>query len=627
MPLERYMSYDPTLDPGTAGQIIGTGSIGGKAKGLVFAARVVRDLTRRGGGAGTAGDTGTVTADGTGAGSTDHAGTGTSATTGAMGIAAAGIEIPEARFIADGVFEEFLHINHLPPPGMEPLGETTLHRFHDAQLPGWLWPHLYDLVTRMDFPLAVRSSSRLEDSPHASFAGKYLTVFLPNNGSPDERVAALAAAIRQVYASTYGPDASEYRRRHGLSGDAMAVIVQRLAGRRRGRYFYPELAGVGHSRNYRRWTERIQVEDGVMRVVFGLGTRSTGRGYARVICPAHPRLRPEGHDPAAMARYAQEVVDVLDLKAGVTRSVNINDEPGLAFACPGGPGYLQVYDAGRNELRSARGHSWLDPGEKYVFTFPALERYARQVMDTTTFLFRLLEEEMGMPVDLEFAAEPAEGWYYLVQARPLWSWEEYRPVQVPADARGVILRGNRMLSNGEMTAHWLVMVDPGAYAATADKYAVARAVGEINRRLAGERYILVGPGRWGSTNPALGVPVHYQEISNCGVLVEIGTTTGSFTPEFSWGTHFFADLEADRVLYMPVIDGAPGNLIDWRYFAAAGAGGGSGGDGAAVGGVAAAGGSTADAHGHPAVRVYRGDFAVYMDASRPLGVVTSRGWE
>ncbi len=573
---ERYLHYDPLPGAAAVGPIIGSGSIGGKAKGLVFAHEALSAVARQTFPGGFAPDD-----------------------------IAAVIEIPPVYVIADGVFAEFLAINHLPPPGIEPLDEETKNRFQDAQFPAWLDPVLARIVTEMDFPLAVRSSSRLEDSPHASFAGKYLTVFLSNTGPVEARVRALAEAIRRVYFSTYGLDATEYRRRHNLDGDSMAVIVQKLAGRARGRYFYPELAGVGHSHNYRRWTERIAVEDGVMRVVFGLGTRSTGRGYARVICPAHPRLRPEGQDPAAVARYAQEIVDVLDLETGATLSVNINDEPALAFGTSGGPGYLQIYDAGRRELRSARGDPVLSPREKYVFTFPALERSARMVIDATSYLFRLLEAKMEVPVDLEFAAEPADDRYYLIQARPLWSWEEYRPVHVPAGEKGVILRGNRMLTNGERTARWLVVVDPAAYASTADKHSVARAVGNLNRKLAGERYILVGPGRWGSTSPGLGVPVRYGEISNCGVLVELGTVAGDFTPEFSWGTHFFADLEQDGILYMPVIDGAPDNLVDWQYFSA----------GAGI--IATS--------GHPAVRVFQGEFAVYMDARRPEGVVIDRG--
>ena len=254
---------------------------------------------------------------------------------------------------------------------------------------------------------------------------------------------------------------------------------------------------------------------------------------------------------------------------------------------------------------AVRSSSLLEDHARYsvIFTFAHLDRYYPELLRTIQALFDVLEEGMGMPVDIEFACEPEERVVYLVQARPLSQLEEYNRVTIPSGIReeDIILKGDRMLTNGLLAGvKWLVYVDPYRYQAAPDKHSVARAVGIVNEELRGERYILVGPGRWGSSHISLGVPVRYSEICNAGLLVELGIKNEGFVPELSYGTHFFADLENDRVLYLPVFDSIPTNIFreDWFF--------------SAPRKVAA----------HPAVFVYRGEFSAFLDGEANIGVVT-----
>ncbi len=566
-PVPPMQRFDPrNLDPKPT--IVGEGTIGGKARGFLFAREVCRREPFRG---------------------------------------ARQIRFPESAFIATGLFEAFLEHNGFSGTDWEAEDhEVVVERFSRASLPPGLEAELGRLVQTMPYPLAIRSSSRLEDDPVFSLAGKYLTTFIPNQGDVQDRVEQLGRALRLIYASTYNPTAVAYRRRHGLPRESMAVIVQQLVGRRRDHLFYPELAGVGFSRNFRCWSERIRPEHGMARVVFGLGTRCTGRGYARTISFSNPRLRPEGYNPRAVAKYSQETVDALDLDSGEVIAFNINERRDLVALHPLFNAFAQIFDARTGELRSAAGRTTdLRPEQRYVFSFPALDRACPTLVRQLRSLFEALEAAMATAVDVEFTFETAEDEFAVVQARPLSSWEEYSTVRVPEDLEPdqVLLRGDRMLTNGQLEdASVLVYVDPWAYEGAPDKYAVARAVGRVNQELAGRRYVLVGPGRWGSTNPQLGVPVRYHELANAGCIVELGVGHGHYTPELSYGTHFFADLDVDRILYLPVFDHLPDNVFNRAWFERA----------------------PHREAGHPAVRVYEGPLAVYLDGERQEGVVITR---
>ncbi|MCS7233255.1 MAG: PEP/pyruvate-binding domain-containing protein [Synergistetes bacterium] len=555
----EYVNFNPRGYVKEKAHILGEGSLGGKAKGLLFAKYILENLEE---------------------------------------IPPWPVYIPPSRFISTEVFDDFIKINSLEEVVEKGDWDEVKKAFDKALLPDSVIADLQKWVYEMDYPLAVRSSSLLEDNIKYSFAGKYLTLFISNRGSVEERIKGLVCAIKKVYASTYSPSAQEYRKKRSLTDEKMGVIIQQLIGRTRGVEFYPEIAGVGFSRNYRRWTERIRIEDGVVRIVFGLGTRCTGRNYARIFSLSNLALRPEGSNPYEIMRYSQENFDLLDLGTGEFKTYNINDRKDLIKYHPHFDKLASLFSF---ESGMVIPFSAVNDG-KIIFTFDGFPKTYPNFFRLIGFLFRLFEKKMGMPVDVEFASEPRESFFALVQLRPLLSYESYRPVAIPKGIpeHKIILRGNKMLTNGMLRGvRYLVYVDPWKYMEIFNPYSVAREIGRINRSLEGERFILIGPGRWGSTNPRQGVPIEYSEISNCGIIVEIGILEKGFTPELSYGTHFFADLDIDGILYLPVFIGADGNLFNKNWFDS----------------------KEYEMTKHPAIRIYRGSFSVYLDGNRVIGVV------
>lgn len=451
-------------------------------------------------------------------------------------------------------------------------------------------------------PLAIRSSSLLEDSVALAFAGKYDTCFSPNCGTREERFIKLESAVKKVFASLFNPSARAYREKHGKkhSDESMAVLVQSLSGKKHAGYFYPELAGTLFSRVFRRPNPRIRKEDGLMRLCFGLGTRTVDRCAARIFYLTNPSLRPAGNLPAQIAEASQENFDYIDREHGafmtgaLSMFSNFLRKEHRNFGA-----YVQHY--ADNFLYSTLA----DPDEptRPLFSFPELHIRERELFDTSKKLLKHMEEVSGMPVDIEFTYETNPKAFQLLQMRPLAAYEEMSRVELPSVPKErVVFKGNRMVSNGllENITH-LVYVSPELYKENWDPSTAARAIGEVNKKLHGTRYILAGPGRWGSRNPALGVPIWYAEICNCGCLVEISVPELNFSPELSFGTHFFLDMDSDGTLYLPVFSNQSGNVFNRGWL---------------------------DSHSyktgeHPSVRVYEGDFSVFLDGEDESGFIVT----
>ncbi|TYP53325.1 PEP/pyruvate-binding domain-containing protein [Thermosediminibacter litoriperuensis] len=567
--LKEYIAFDPLQYERFRQQTLGCGTIGGKAKGFLYSKIILRENNDE---------------------------------------ILANVMIPPSYFIATSVYEDFLEkngISKIIEESPQDLGRIQ-GAIMEGEFPGYVNDFLKRVLSIMKCPLAIRSSSMLEDSVKYSFAGKYFTTFIPNRGGEKERLHQLAGAIKQVYASTFGKNAVVYRKKHGLAEEKMAVIIQQLFGKQRGDGFYPEIAGVGFSQNYRRFTERIRKEDGVVRMVFGLGTRSTGRGYARTFSLTNLELRPEGNNAQEIAKYSQETFDMLNLETGKLESYNINERLDLIPYHRGFNRLCSLYSAAENAIKDIPPVvTSISPGDKLIFTFDRFPAYKPRFFTLMKYLFSVLEDAMGIAVDVEWAYELEEPRFALIQVRPMSSWEEYRKVRIPEGIKkeDIILAGDRMLTNGMVQGiKYLVYVDHDEFHASPDKFAIAREVGRVNENLAGERYILVGPGRWGSSNPMLGVPVNYNEICNCGVLIEVGIQRKSFTPELSYGTHFFAGLELDGILYMPVFDSIETNIINFDWFRNA----------------------PRKATGHRAVWIYEGEFDVYLDGDNMKGIILKK---
>jgi hypothetical protein len=426
-------------------------------------------------------------------------------------------------------------------------------------------------------PLIVRSSSLLEDSFEASFAGKYESFFCPNQGTGKENLKALTQAISCIYASVLSPEALVYRRHHGLTDydERMAILIQPVQGSRYRNYFFPTLAGVAFGRNPFRWTQRIRREDGFVRLVWGLGTRAVDRvpdDHPRTIALSHPELRPE-QTARDMYRYSQHVVDVLDLGENAFKSLPITDL--LARDYP----FVR-------ELASLDRGDWLQPvltmaidfdPSKVVITFDNL-------LSSTDFvplmraMLRKLERQLQYAVDVEFTVEIVPGSsgpqlvIHLLQCRPLSSrdWAQVPPIPTDIPAEDRLFSASQLVPQGHVSGiRYIVYVDPRRYHKTPDyatKTELARVVGLLNQRLQGQQFILVGPGRWGSTDIDAGVRVTYYDIYNASVLVEVEIGEAGAAPEASYGTHFFQDLVEARIYPLALYPGEPGTVFNWTFF-------------------------------------------------------------
>lgn len=566
-----YKKFDPRLYYEERGWLIGDGRLGGKAKGLSFAHKILmeRDLL-------------------------------------------ADVALPEYSFvITTAVFEDFMEINNL----WERLRELREHSdapelyriCQESVLPEYISDKLEMVLDKIDGPISVRSSSILEDDVNLSFAGKYATIFIANQGDRESRRADLERSIKIIYASTYNPAAREYKRKHGIKwgGERMGVLIQPLIGKAIGHMYYPELAGAAFSQVFRRPSPRIKKEDGVARICFGLGTRTVDRSFARTFYLTNPHLRPEGNKPEQIVIHSQEQFDYVDLGQNIFTTKRLSDSIDLITKSHRmAQAFIQWYDGSMFHWLFADTNDMHFP--RPVFTFSDLPKRCPKLFSRIKNLLTLFEREMEVPVDIEFTYETVNDAFTLVQLRPLSVYKDLGRVEIPAGIpeEKILLKGDRMVANGRLeNIRHIVYVVPEMYWNRSDFHEVARAVGNLNAELEGESYLLIGPGRWGSSNPLLGVPVQYSELSNSGCLVEIGIPSRGVSPELSYGTHFFLDLDGDNILYLPVFDGMKNNIYNREWFE----------------------NHPWEETSHPAVRHYSGNFEVLLDGESENGIIIDRG--
>ncbi len=410
-------------------------------------------------------------------------------------------------------------------------------------------------------PLIVRSSSLLEDRIGAAFSGKYKSLFLANQGTKRERLEALLDAIAEVYASTFGPDPIEYREERGLLdfSEEMGIMIQEVVGKRVGKYFFPAFAGMAVSNNEFRWSPRIEREDGLVRLVPGLGTRAVDRlsdDYPVLVAPGKPGLR-VNVTPDEIYRYSPKEIDVIDLETNRFETVNIRDlfeEVGSGY--PGLRDIISLYDGEMIRSPSGLSAGMGEDDSDLVATFDGLINRTSFVRRMRTIL-TTLESTLDIPVDIEFASDGKH--FYLLQCRAQGYSAESIPAPIPKDIppNDIVFSANRYVSNGLVpdVSH-IVYVDPGKYGELAEKkdlLDVGRAVGRLNKILPKRQFVLMGPGRWGSRGDIkLGVPVTYSDINNTAMLIEIARMKGGYVPDLSFGTHFFQDLVEAGIRYLPL---------------------------------------------------------------------------
>ena len=495
--------------------------------------------------------------------------------------------IPDSYFIASDVFYEFKVMNNLLGftkqkyrSKEEILAEHALiyERHMQAQLPGYVVNRLHELLEQWgNTPMIFRSSSLLEDSFETAFAGKYESIFLPNQGTLEENLAAAQNAIRQIYASTLSPDVLMYRKQMGHVDfdERMAILIQKVEGRHFGQYFFPVMAGVGFSRNPFRWNPKIRREDGLLRLVCGLGTHAVDRvaqDYPRMVALSHPQLRPE-RSVGELRRYSQHFIDVLDLKDNSFKTLPI-----MRVLDPSFPAMRLMASQDEGDyLQPFATISLLAEPKRLVFTFDQLLQ-GTQFPKVMRYLLASLQKRYQRPVDIEYTVDVTETWpeakfrITLLQCRPLSQHEVFSTQRIPRDISDAdrLFTAHRQIPEGLVERiRYIVYVKPAYMNIDTNerRLEVARVIGRVNEHLEGERFILMGPGRWGSSDIFLGVKATYADLYNTRALIEIAIPNQSGgTPEMAYGTHFFQDLVESKIFPLALYPYDPPSYFNWDFF-------------------------------------------------------------
>jgi hypothetical protein len=543
-------------------RLIGTGFIGGKAVGMLLANKIVAkddlDLSRH-------------------------------------------LEPHDSFYIGSDVFYTYLvengcwklRVEQKTKEGYFKVAAELRERFLEGKFPDQIREQFQEMIEYFgQSPIIVRSSSLLEDAFGNAFAGKYESVFCVNQGSPEQRYADFEDAVRTVYASTMSKDALTYRLQRGLDqkDEQMALLVQRVSGSYRNGYFFPDLAGVGMSHNAFVWKSDLDPKAGMLRLVFGLGTRAVNRvedDYPRIIALDEPLVRPvSGMND--VRKYSQHLVDLLDTRKNAFRTVSFQQLIRSVFGVLHSP-----QDSGRRTQHEERGtqhildlvavrdhqlarqarQKGIGNVEYWLLTFEKLltETSFTQIMQN---ILKVLESHYQYPVDIEFTVNFTRDQKLLInllQCRPLQTRGQQGQVEIPEqiDSEQILFSCEGKFMGGSICQDIkkVVYVDPKAYIdlPLSGKYDIARLVGELNRQIEtkdAEPTILFGPGRWGTTTPSLGVPVSFHEINKFAILAEIAYEGGNLMPELSFGTHFFQDLVEGDIFYVALFPEKPGTVFN-----------------------------------------------------------------
>jgi len=491
----------------------------------------------------------------------------------------ANVKMPKTWYISSDVMILFMYYNNLEEmleQKYKPIDEVRKEYSHLIQL--FKNSHFPNEIVQGismaldDFgnsPLIVRSSSILEDRLGSAFSGKYKSLFLANQGTKLENLEALLDAIAEVYASTLGPDPMQYRSERGLIDfhEEMGIMIQEVVGKKVGDYFFPAFAGVAFSNNEFRWSPRIKREDGLIRLVPGLGTRAVDRlsdDYPILVAAGQPGLR-TNVSLEDMVRYSPQKMDVLNLKTNAFETIEIKDlmkKYGNEY--PEIEKMVSLYE--RDHLKKPMPFQTDFTEEDSIFTFDGLINESPFIKRIDAIL-KSLQNTLAYPVDIEFACDGQD--FHLLQCRPQ-SYSKYDapspiPKDIPEDK--TIFTANRYISNGTVPdiTH-IVYVNPDQYSKIEtinELKSIGRAIGKLNQILPKRQFILMGPGRWGSRGDIkLGVNVTYSDINNTAVLIEVARKKGNYVPDLSFGTHFFQDLVEASIRYLPLYPDEKENILN-----------------------------------------------------------------
>jgi hypothetical protein len=494
---------------------------------------------------------------------------------------------PESWFLGTNLMYDFMSRNGLmgwnrqkykTPEKIEEQYPRILQDYLQGEFPADLLGGLREMLRQLHGkPLIVRSSSLLEDNFQTSFAGKYDSFFCPNQGSEEENLEDLKEAIIRVYASTLRLEPLLYRRSKDLVffDEQMGILIQVVAGKPFGRYFFPDAAGVGFSRNLYRWSPRIKRDDGFLRLVWGLGTRAVDNtsDYPRLVSLSTPTLRPEA-STKSVQRYSQQFIDLIDLQANA-----LVTQPVRAVLTPRYPALRYIAQLNKDGFLSPiRANLTADQIDHLVITCDELLRRTDFPAHMKEML-QVLERAYGFPIDLEFAiditnANPAALDYRisLLQCRPQSHLADVE-VRLPErlDPASILFATPRMVPRGQVCGiSHLIYVPPEQYFALPTENArilIGRGISAINQAFknAGITYIALAPGRWGTSNSDLGVRVGYTDIFHARALVELTGFGAGPALEPSFGTHFFQDLMESNTYPLHINAEEPDTAFDRAF--------------------------------------------------------------
>jgi hypothetical protein len=520
---------------------IGGGSLGGKARGLAFVRRLLSEWR--------------------------------------LGRAFEGVtvHVPSAVVVGTDVFDRFLDQADLRDLAIaEEDDERIRERFLEAPFPEDARRDLAALLVRVDCPLAIRSSSLLEDSRYQPFSGVYETLMLANDHPfLDVRLARLIRAIKRVYASIFSQHSKAYIRAtpYRLEEEKMAVIVQKVVGAAHGPRFYPDFAGVARSHNFYPMPP-LAAEDGIAAVALGLGRTVVEGGNCLRFCPRYPRQVAQLSSVDGMLRSSQRAFWALDVRGGEVEDPRGTAETQFDLQAAEADGTLDAlastYSSEDHAVRDGTSRA----GLRLVTFAPILKQDAFPLAEILGRLLEVGAWGMAGPVEIEFAASlsrasPIPSEFGILQLRPLALSRETEQLAIEAvDPERLLCRSSVVLGNGIITdIRDAVVVDRHRFNRSRSRE-TAQELARFNAELAGQgrAYLLVGVGRWGSADPWLGIPVTWDQISGARVIVEAGFHDVKVAP--SQGTHFFQNLTTFNVGYFTVNPEAGDGFLDWDWLRA-----------------------------------------------------------
>jgi len=528
------------FDPDTEFLKIGKGSLGGKARGLAFMVHYLHHHPQW-----------------------------------LQGFKDVRIVVPQTLVITTEAFDDFIALNKLKHLATDNLAdEEVADRFLAARFPEWLKADLKNFMACIGYPIAVRSSALMEDAKFKAYAGLYKTYMLANDHQDvDIRIKQLGDAVKLVFASTYykGPKAFSRRVGQRTEEEKMAVIIQQATGKRYADFYYPDLAGIAQSYNFYPF-DRMKPEEGIAAIGLGLGKTVMDGESALRFSPRHPQIVPQHASVDDILKYSQNVfyavkMNAGDIALGIDEKITLAKreladamgEPPLRSVC-------STYSPAEDRIRD--GYFSKDyPVVTFSRILKGGELPLAAIIET---ILKIGQTAMGCPVEMEFSVTGVSGArtppeFAILQIRPMIAREELSTVMI-SDHETVnsICRSSNCLGNGLIqNISDIIYVKPDAFD-PAQTLTIAEEIGKLNAQLVRDqkKYLLIGPGRWGSADRWLGIPVKWQQIDAVGAMIE--STHRLMNAEPSQGSHFFHNITSLGIFYMNV-DETKGDHIDWQW--------------------------------------------------------------